>query len=435
MERTFQAAMAAQDRGDLDRAQALLSQLHASHPGVFAVDESLGLLLVGRGDILNALPLLEAGAREQPSSDAAHVNLGAALYQLRRQQPALAEFERAVRINPANAAAQQSLGRICEEMHRTAEGARALLAAQRLKPDDPDLKLDCVTALLAANRVSEAKALLATVADAGESARAQSLLGEAAEKDGRSQEAAKHLARAAQLDPSEENAWQLARERLRHWAFDAAVIELEAAAAKYPESRRLHLALAAALFGDSKYTEAIPAFADLLSAEPNNAAYADLLGIACNAPGQSGNPRCAALVIFAQAHPKDAQVATCAATFLWTESANGSDSGPNPALARKLLASALVVDPNLADAQLEMGVVKQDDADFNGSIHYLERALQLKPGLSEAHFRLGRAYWRAGRKQEARKEMELQKKYATQEQEDLHRRLAQITSLAVNVNP
>ena len=44
MERDFQEAMAAQDRGDLDRAQSLLLKLHNAHPGIFAVDESLGLL-------------------------------------------------------------------------------------------------------------------------------------------------------------------------------------------------------------------------------------------------------------------------------------------------------------------------------------------------------------------------------------------------------
>jgi hypothetical protein len=47
MEQEFQAAMAAQEKGDLDRAEALLRDLHAHHPGLFAVDESLGLLLSG----------------------------------------------------------------------------------------------------------------------------------------------------------------------------------------------------------------------------------------------------------------------------------------------------------------------------------------------------------------------------------------------------
>jgi tetratricopeptide (TPR) repeat protein len=434
-ERTFQAAMAAEDRGDLDQAQTLLSRLHADHPGLFAVDESLGLLLVSRNQVSSALPLLEAAAREQPSSDAAHVNLGAALYQLHRNQEALAEFERAVRLNPGNLAAQQSLGRIAMETQRPAEAVKALLAAQRLKPDDPDLRLDCVTALLAARRVPEAQAMLAAFAGADQSARAQSLLGEIAEKDGKFEDAGAHFARAVELEPDEDNAWQLACDLLRHWAFDAAVAELQAASAKFPASKRLRLGLGAALFGDAHYAEAIPVFADLLAGDPANATYAGLLGIACNAPMQAANPRCTALVAFAQAHPEDAGTALSAATLLWTASENGGQSGPNTDLARTLLARAIAIDPGLADAQLEMGVVLQDESDWKGSIPYLERAIQLDPGLSQAHYRLARAYWRVGRKQEADAQMKLEKSSALEQQEDLHRRLSQITALTVNVQP
>ncbi len=79
MEHDFEVAMAAEDRGDLQQAEALLSSLHRAHPGIFAVDESLGMLLVSRGDVSRALPWLAAAVRDQPSYDAAHDKLGAAL--------------------------------------------------------------------------------------------------------------------------------------------------------------------------------------------------------------------------------------------------------------------------------------------------------------------------------------------------------------------
>jgi len=71
MERQFQAAMAAEDGGDLRQAEALLRDLHAKHPGIFAVDESLGLLYVGQEKFAEALPLLEAAAKEESKSDTA----------------------------------------------------------------------------------------------------------------------------------------------------------------------------------------------------------------------------------------------------------------------------------------------------------------------------------------------------------------------------
>ncbi|MGO8759836.1 MAG: tetratricopeptide repeat protein [Terracidiphilus sp.] len=430
MEREFQAAMAAEDRGDVEQAETLLSSIQKAHPGIFEVDESLGLLIVSRGDTARALPLLQAAVRERPSSDVALANLGAAYYQLHRSQLAQEEFERAVRINPRNVSAQQSLGRVCMENRRPDEAAKALLAAQKLKPEDPDLKLDCVTALLAAKRLNEAQKMLSTVADADQSPRAQSLLGEAAEEGGKFQEAGEHFNRAVQLEPSEENAWNLGLEFLRHWTFEAAAVEFEAASAKFPDSKRLRLGLGAALFGATHYERAIPVFADLLESDPDNANYAESLGISCNARVQASSPRCSALVAYAQAHPTDARAAAYAASSL----TNQSDYEKNVDLARKLVEGALAADPNLPDAQFQMGVILQDSHDWKGSIPYLERAVSLKPDFAQAHYLLARAYWRTGRKEDGDAQMELQRKFASQEQEDLDRRLGEITVFQVNVH-
>ena len=428
MERDFQEAMAAQDRGDLARSEVLLVKLHDMKPGIFAVDESLGLLLASRGDLSRALPLLESAVHEQPSSDAAHANLGAALYQAHRDESALQEFQQAVQINPRNASAQQSLGRLYMDSHKPNQAATALQQAQRLEPDDPDLKLDCITALLAADRLANAQKMLATVVDADRSARAQSLLGEADEKVGNFHEAGEHFARAVELEPSEENAWMLGAEFLRHWTFDAAATEFEAASVKFPDSKRIRLGLGAALFGDGQYAKAIPAFASLLGDDPDSAPYASMLGIACNAPTDTLSPLCSVLVTFAQAHPADAEAATHAATFL--RSAN--ESTDSLSLAKKLLERAIASDPNLPEAQFEMGAILQSKLDWKESVPYLERAVKLKPDYAQAHYRLARAYWKTGRTQEGQAQMDLQRKFALQEQEDLDQRLKQIARFVVD---
>lgn len=429
MERQFQEALAAQDKGDLDRAASLLRTLHTHHPGIFQVDETLGLLLVSRSDFSGALPLLQAAVRERPASDVAHANLGAAYYQLHNNTLAAEEFERAVQINPRNVSAQESLGRISIENHKPDIAVRALLAADKLRPDDGDLKLDCVTALLTANRVADAEKMLSTFEGADQSARAQSLLGEADEKASRFKDAGQHFARAVALEPSEENAWELAVELLRHWTFDAAIEVFKAASAKFPDSKRMRLGLGAALFGDSDFADSLPVFADLLRAEPENAMYAELLGMSCTAPLSAINPRCDALVAYAQAHPADARAATYAAGSLLV----GNGNEPNEALARQLLVRAIAVDPKLAEAELQMGVALQQSDDWEHSIPYLEQAIKLKPQLTQARYRLARAYWKMGRRKEGEVQMELQKKYARQEAEDLDRSLSQIVTFGVEV--
>ena len=252
MQRDFQAAMAAQDRGDLDTAETLLAKLHRLRPGIFEIDESLGLLLAGRERFQEALPLLQAAARERPASDVAHVNLGAAYAHLDRTAEALAEFERATRLNPRNAAAQQSLGQLAMAANQPARAVTAFAAALALAGPDPQLTLSLAGAQFDAGQIDAAARTLAGFPDADRSAPAQSLLGEIAEKKGAYEEAARRFDSAQQLDPSEANAWQLGVEFLRHWTFEAAIPEFEAAAAKFPASERMHLGLGAAYFGGAR---------------------------------------------------------------------------------------------------------------------------------------------------------------------------------------
>jgi tetratricopeptide (TPR) repeat protein len=299
-----------------------------------------------------------------------------------------------------------------------------------LKSGDPDLQLDCAAASLDANRLEDARKILSNFADADHSARAQGLLGTLDEKQKDYAGSRWHLTRAAELEPSEENAWQLAEELLRHWTFEPAAVEFEAASAKFPESTRLRLGLGAALFGDAKYAQAIPVFADLLDREPDNAEYAGMLGMSCAAVVQGARPQCATLVHYAEAHPADARASAHAAAFLL----GLSDSQDKRPVARKLLEAALAADPRLPEAQYQMGTFLQDDGQWKQSIAYLERAVALKSDFSKAHYRLALAYWRSGRKQEGEVQMELQKKFSRQEQDDRDRRLRQITTFVVDLH-
>ncbi len=427
MERKFEAAMAAQDKGDLNLEQSLLEELHRERADLFPVNESLGLLYEARERHNDALPLLESATHEQPDSDIAHANFGAALYKVHRTEPAIVEFKRAVQLNPNNASAWQSLGSLLMEENNPAEAATAFSAALKLTPDDPPLQLDCVTALLTAGRSAEARRILASFANPDQSARAQALLGEAEERDKNYIEAGKHFNRAVELEPNEENAWLLGSELLRHWTFDAAVVEFKAAVAKFPDSKRLKLGLGAALFGDSKYAQAIPVFADLLAGDQDNKEYAGMLGISCTTLMSQPSPGCTALVRYAHSHPKDARASAYAAKYIEKQ----PEARQQRAQLRALLEAALAADPKLPEAQCQMGTFLQDDGKWNESIPYLERAIALKPDYAIAHYHLSLAYWRSGRKQEAEAQMDLQKKYSRQQEDDLNRRLREIASFVV----
>lgn len=428
-EREFQAAMAAQDKGDLESAKAILLKLRRGHPGVFAVDESLGMIYAAQEKFATALPLLEAAAGEQQSSDVAHANLGAALYKLHRNEDALREFERAAQINPENAVTEQSLGEVWLDAGKPQEAAKAFTLALKEKPDDPDLELDLATALVAAGNLDSAQETLSRLPGIDASADAQSLLGQISEKDGHFEEAVRHFTRAAELEPSEANLWAIGVEFLRHWTFDAAIREFEMSTVKYPASTRMKLGLGVAYFGGEKYAQAAPIFAELLAADNKNALYADFLGMACTAVTGSNKTDCSPLVKYAESHPHNAKADTYAATALLEETAGGPDEDKALALLRDALAS----DPKLPDAQYQMGKLKQDQGDWVGSVTYLQAAVALKPDFAQAHYRLALAYARTGRKEEGKAEIELQKKYAQQVKQDLNQRLRQITVFLVDL--
>jgi tetratricopeptide (TPR) repeat protein len=217
-------------------------------------------------------------------------------------------------------------------------------------------------------------------------------------------------------------------EYLRHWTFEAAIKEFEAGEDKFPHSTRMRLGLGAAYFGDGNFAAAIPVFADLLDADPNNNGDAELLGLSCVAAVQGGTPRCSSLINYAQSHPRDAKACVYAASKL----IGGQLTEANMRLAQQFLEHAIAIAPTLPDAQYEMGVLKQDQMDWAGSIANLEQAVKLKPDFARAHYRLALACMRSGRKQEAEAEMAQQRRYAEQQQTDLDQRLSHITTFVVD---
>lgn len=387
MEQEFQAAMAARDKGNLDRAEALLRDLHAHHPGLFAVDESLGLLLSGQEKYSAAVPFLEAAVREQPSSDAAHANLGAACFRLHRNQQALSEFQIAARLNPANSATEESLGRLWMDAHQPKRAADAFAAALALKPGNADLQMDLAQALEDSGELLKAKEVVTGMQGADSSAPAQALLGDIEEKSGAFKEALQAYQRAAALDPSEPNVWALGLEFLRHWTFDGAIPEFEAGTTRFPSSTRMRLGLGIAYFGNAEYAKAVPVFADLLDADPGSSFYSQLLGMGCTAISQEPRPRCSSLLTYAQSHPRDAEASVYAAT----EILQGQPSDEQLELAARLLRDAVAADPKLPEARYQLGILKQDRGQWAASIPDLEAAVAAKPQLAVAHYRLGLA--------------------------------------------
>jgi tetratricopeptide (TPR) repeat protein len=421
--------MQALNEGDGATAEPLLQALHARHPDNFEINESLGLLYAGTGNLKSATPLLRAAAGEEPGSDVAHANLGTALLKSGRTEDAARELSVAAKLNPANAATAEALGQTWMLLKQPAKAASAFEAALQRDGSNPTLLYNAALAHFDAGEPAQAEPLLARMPGLDDSAEAQSLYGDIEEGLKHYEEAVKHYQTAVQLAPTEPNLYVLGTEFLRHWTFGAAQTEFEAGVRVFPKSQRMRMGLGVAYYGAGKYDQAIPVFADLLEEYPKNPMYAELLGRTCTVLTEGEQPRCAGLIAYALHHPKDAILATYAATAILHQPADDSRLQQ----ARQLLQSALRSDPRLPEAHYGMGLLLQTESQWRPSIPELEAAIRLRPAYASAHYRLALALSHAGERDRARTEIRLEEKYNQQEHAMVDTRLRQVTTFLVTM--
>jgi arylsulfatase A-like enzyme/Flp pilus assembly protein TadD len=169
---SFEAAVAAEARGDRDSALALLRELVAKEPSNAAFRRNLAAALRRAGQSGEAIRVLESVARVAPEDALAwheratalaeagrtgealsaartairlapalpdpHNHLGILLAGQGRHEQALAEFDEAIRLDPNSARAWNNRANALYALGRRPEATEAYKEAARLAPRDPD---------------------------------------------------------------------------------------------------------------------------------------------------------------------------------------------------------------------------------------------------------------------------------------------------------
>lgn len=78
--------------------------------------------------------------------------------------------------------------------------------------------------------------------------------------------------------------------------------------------------------------------------------------------------------------------------------------------------AALKLDPALVEAMLALGMTHNSDSQFADAIDPLEQYVKMVPGDPAGHYQLALAYARTGRKEDSRREMELQQQFSEKKQ-------------------
>jgi tetratricopeptide (TPR) repeat protein len=248
-------------------------------------------------------------------------------------------------------------------------------------------------------------------------AEAYNLLATIEEERGKYLEAVRSFQKAAELElGNEAYRFDYGFELLKHHTLPAAIAVFKSGVRDFPRAMRMRLGLGCAYYLDRKPEDAAPVLLDALKIEPETPFAYFLLGKVYEAAEPSQTTIEQAFRSYLEKGPRDAWAFYHYARM--RQRAVAAEAHPDYAPVRKYLNQALALNPGLAEAHVQLGLLSNREGRYKDSLPHFEKAVQSNPGLDVAHFRLAQAYRRLGLREKARMEFEIFEKLQTQDQAD-----------------
>jgi len=231
-------------------------------------------------------------------------------------------------------------------------------------------------------------------------------LAESYEHSGHPLEAVREFQRAAELNPSEINLFDWGTELLSHRAAEPAAEVFGKGVRLFPQSVRMMLGLATAWYSAGLYEKASQWFFKAADADPNDPnPYLFLGKVQSREITESAGYR-DRLARFAKLAPNNALANYYYALSLCNQHDYVS--------ARRSLDKAVTLDPHLAVAYLQLGIIEHSISDYR-------KGVEADPALEEAHYRLAEAYRLSGDAVKAKEEMAVYNKLLKESNEAVER--------------
>lgn len=382
-----------------DATMSLSISRHPTQPGSRPQFEAAGV----RG-------LIDPGGYSAPANAAAASGLIKGIADIKRTgndastsvntscslEPAL---QKAVADKPQSADAHLRLGEFYLAHGQTAKAIPMLERGRALRPGDQESLEQLAQAYLKAEQFETAKKLL--VSAGPRTPEVHRLLARADEGLGKFTEAAQEYQLAASQEASEENLFGVGYEDILAGSPKDAGRAFEAGVQRYPQSMQLLIGLGSTQFLEGHASESIQTLLRAVALNPADPRPYPSLSQASSVSSEDAQRVRGAFEHYLSVAPKDPRAGYYLALNLLREPA------ANDGRIEELFQHSIQLDPDLADAHYQLGVLYARRGDYQQAARELETTVRLAPGRKEAHYRLAIAYRQTGRQELSAKEMQL----------------------------
>lgn len=431
LDRTFQAALAQYESGHFPEAAKQLESLLRQIPESYDVHELLGMVYAAELDDSRANQQLESAVRLNPGAADARTNLATNLVHMGKLAAAEVEFKKAVELEPGSYDTNHNLGEYYIAATRLSDAISYLEKAQQINSSAYDNGYDLALAYLYTGRTNDARTLVQNLLQQKDTAELHNLLGQVEEKAGNFVPAEAEYETAARMDPSESNLFDWGSELLVHRTLDPAVDIFRSATARYPGSARLAIGLGMALYSRGNYDDAVKALLKAADLSPSDPRCYYFLSKAYDSSPTQAEEVIQRFRRFAELQPQNARAPYYYAMSLW-KGRRTEDTNLDLGQIQALLEKSIRLDPNFAEAHLQLGNLYSDQRKYSDAIPEYKRALQQNDDLADAHYRLGQAYVHTNQKELAQEQLQTYQRLRSQHLAELDKQRAEIRQFVIS---
>ncbi len=261
----------------------------------------------------------------------------------------------------------------------------------------------------------------------------QDLLGDISESQNKFGDALNHYQEAVRVDPSSDKfAFDLGAELLLHENFDAAETVFQAAQTRFPKASRIYLGLGTAEFMRGKTADSVASYLKAVDLDPKFEPAYLFLGEAFSFADTRSAEVVAKLAYLAAKQPQTFGAQYYYGAALVKEMDQGGDMS-NASLAQAALQRAAALRPGDARVPYQFGELCRVQKRMAEAVAYYQKSAALDPEFPEPLYKLGQAYVRLGKSEDAKKAFARHREVMAKAEAAVYHRASEIQSFVLRM--